>query len=105
MRKMIVSLSLGLIAGIIDIIPMILQRLDWYSNMSAFTQWIVLGIIINYIDFDLKGWLKGLIVAELAAIPIMILVSETDGFSIIPIVVMSAILGSFVGFMGDKYAK
>lgn len=99
------SLSLGLIAGIIDIIPMILQRLDWYSNMSAFTQWIVLGIIINYIDFDLKGWLKGLIVAELAAIPIMILVSETDGFSIIPIVVMSAILGSFVGFMGDKYAK
>jgi hypothetical protein len=105
MRKILISLFIGFVAGIIDVIPMILQKLDLYSCASAFVQWIVLGVIISHLEIGLKGWLKGLIIAEATAIPILILVAKTDLISVLPIMIMSAILGSFVGIIGEKYAK
>lgn len=105
MRKALIALGLGFLAGIIDVIPMILQGLDWYANISAFIQWIVLGVIINYLNIGLKGWLKGLVVAEAVALPIMIIVAKTEIFSVIPIFFMSAILGSLVGWAGEKYVR
>ncbi len=99
------ALLLGTGAGIIDVIPMIAQGLNWYANTSAFIQWIVMGIIITHIEMGMKSWLKGLIVAELCAIPIMIIVSM-DGFTeVIPIIITTAILGSCIGYFGDKYIK
>lgn len=105
MKKLMISLGLGLIAGILDVLPMILQGLDWYSNSSAFMQWLVLGVFINYIQVDLKGWLKGIVISLASSLPIMVLVAKNDPFSIIPIIVMTTILGSMVGFLGEKYAK
>jgi len=105
MRRIAKALLIGTIAGVIDAVPMIAQGLNWYAIASAFIQWVVMGIIITHIDIGIKGWLKGLIVAELCAIPIMIIVSM-DGFSaIIPIIVMTAILGSCIGYFGDRYGK
>ena len=57
------------------------------------------------VQIGLKGWLKGLVVAEVTAVPILILVVKTEPFSLIPIIIMSAILGSLVGSLGEKYAK
>ncbi len=105
MKHLLKALLLGVCAGVIDVIPMIAQGLNWYANASAFIQWIVLGIIITHIEIGLKSWLKGLVVAELCAIPIMIIVSM-DGFSaVIPIIVATAILGSCIGYFGDKYVR
>ncbi|MBP2644805.1 MAG: hypothetical protein H6Q75_245 [Firmicutes bacterium] len=105
MKKFLLSLVLGLFAGIIDVIPMIAQGLDWYSNISAFIHWIIMGVIIAYTVFDIKGWLKGLIVAEISSLPIAILVFQHDANAVIPIFVMSAILGSLIGFLSSKYVK
>lgn len=105
MKKLLISLILGTAAGILDVIPMLIQKLDWYANTSAFFQWIILGIVINYIDISLEGWLKGLIIAEALSIPVMILVAKTEPFSVVPIIIMSALLGSLVGSLGKKHAK
>lgn len=60
-KKIIISLSIGIIAGIVDVIPMIFQGLDWYSNVSAFVFWIVTSFIIAYTVLPMQNWLKGLI--------------------------------------------
>jgi hypothetical protein len=105
MTRLFKAIFLGTIAGILDVIPMAAQGLNWYANISAFIQWIIMGIVISHIEIGLKSWLKGLILAELCAIPIMILVSM-DGFSaVIPIIVTTAILGSCVGYVSDKYIR
>lgn len=104
MSKLYISLLIGVIAGIIDVIPMILQKLDKYANISAFLQWVILGVFISYIQFPLPPWLKGLIIAEASALPIMIMVAKNDKKSIIPIIVMSAILGCLVGIATAKFA-
>jgi hypothetical protein len=41
----------------------------------------------------------------MAVIPILIIVLENGLFSIVPIIVMTAILGSLVGFFTEKFAK
>ena len=103
MSKLIISIIIGIIAGIIDVIPMIIQKLDKHTNWSAFIHWVVMGIIISYIQIPLSPWLKGLAIAELSALPVVIIVPKEDKKAIIPILVMSAILGILVGITTAKF--
>ena len=103
MKTVFLSLLLGCIAGIIDITPMIIQKLDKFSIVSAFMQWVILGFIITYIKIPgVDGRLKGLITAVILSLPIIILVAKSDPKSVIIILGMSAILGSLVGFFSTK---
>jgi hypothetical protein len=104
MSKLLISLLIGIIAGIIDVIPMLLQKLDKHANMSAFTHWVVLGVVISYVQMPMPPYLKGIIVAVLTSLPVLILVSKDDKKSIVPILVMSVILGAGVGFATAKFA-
>ncbi|MDP4094056.1 MAG: hypothetical protein Q8920_11925 [Bacillota bacterium] len=105
MGNLLITLIIGLVAGVIDIIPMILQKLDRYSIISAFVQWLVVAFVIININFGVEGWLKGLIVAILMALPIVILVMKDDAKSVLPILIMCSILGSLTGYIGDKYVR
>ena len=105
MNKIFIALIIGIIAGTIDVVPMIIQRIDKYACISAFVQWIVLGLIIPYVNWDIQPWLKGLIIAEISALPIMILVFAKEPKSLIPIMVFSAILGILVGISGARFVN
>ena len=98
MNNIFIALLIGIIAGTIDVIPMIIQKLDRYANISAFVHWVFLGLIIPYVSWDIQPWLKGLIIAELAILPVMIVVAKNDKKALIPMAVMSAVLGVGVGF-------
>ncbi|MDP4210795.1 MAG: hypothetical protein Q8928_18450 [Bacteroidota bacterium] len=105
MKNIFIALIIGLSAAIIDVVPMIIQRIDKAACISAFIQWIVLGLIIPYVNWDMQPWLKGLLIAELAALPIMVLVFSKEPKSIIPIIIFSAILGIAVGLAGARFVK
>ena len=94
----LIALGLGAAAGVIDIIPMILKKLDHYSVFSAFMQWVVLGVLIrNTSIFGLSGWINGAATALLAAIPIVILVAKSDKKSVGVILICSGVLGGLLG--------
>lgn len=105
MPKWVASVIIGVVAGIIDVLPMMLQKLDKYACASAFVQWIVLGIIISYVQMPIPPFIKGTVIAVLAAIPIMIIVSKENIKSIIPILIMSVILGAAVGIATNQFAN
>ena len=103
MNNILIALAIGIIAGIIDIIPMIIQKLDRTSNLSAFTHWVFLGLIIPFVDWSIAPWLKGLIIGELSLIPIMIIVFPKDKMAVIPMIILSAILGIGVAIAGAAF--
>ena len=105
MSKFLISIIIGIVAGIIDVIPMIIQKLDKYAITSAFVHWVVLGVIISYIQLPLFPWLKGILVAEITVLPIIIIVLKNDHKAMMPIIIMSAILGALVGISTTKYAN
>ncbi len=105
MENIILTLIIGVLAGIIDVVPMKIQKMDRYSIISAFVQWMVVTFVIMNIDLGVASWLKGLIVAVLMAVPIAVLIAKKEPKSVIPILIMSVVLGSIVGFAGDKFVK
>jgi len=58
---------IGLIAGLLAVVPMIIQWLDRTSCLLAFVHYFVLGLIIPFINWDIQPWLRGSIVALLTA--------------------------------------
>ena len=105
MRKIKIGVLLGIVAGIIDITPMILQGLTWDANISAFTMWIVVGFLISTIDLKINSIIKGILIAFLVLLPTAILIGWKEPFSLIPIAIMTTILGGLQGFAIQKLLK
>lgn len=102
MKKIKVGLLLGIVAGVIDVIPMIMQNLKWDANISAFTMWIVVGFLTATIDLNINPIIKGVLTAFLVLLPTAILIGWKEPVSVIPIVIMTTILGGLLGFSINK---
>ncbi len=103
MNNFLVALVIGIVAGIIDVTPMIIQKMDKYANLSAFIHWVVLGLIIPFVAWGITPWLKGLIISELTVIPFLLIVVPKDKKALIPMVTMSAILGAAIGIASNYF--
>jgi hypothetical protein len=104
MKKIKIGILLGIIAGIIDMIPMILQNLTWDANISAFSMWIVVGFLISTIDLKLNSVIKGILISFLVLLPSAILIGWSEPFTLISITIMTTILGGFLGFSIHRFS-
>lgn len=101
MIKIWISLIIGLVAGAIDIVPMVRQKMHKASIQCVFAQWVFIGLLVPFVNWDLQPWLKGLIVAELGMIPLALLAYGRAKKSPIPIFLFAAILGVGIGIAND----
>ena len=101
--RILKALIIGVVAGIIDMIPMFIQGLDIFSDLAAFTHWLVLGLIIPFINWPLQGWIKGIVAGLLMAVPTVLMVLPVNRLAVFPITLFSIILGAAVGFAGEKW--
>jgi hypothetical protein len=104
-KKVIIGVILGIIAGIIDVIPMIIQGLTWDANVSAFTMWIVVGFLVSTIDLKINSIIKGIFIAFLVLLPNAILIGWKEPVSLLPVCIMTIILGGFIGFTFNKITE
>ncbi|MDD3772885.1 MAG: hypothetical protein PHC38_09555 [Weeksellaceae bacterium] len=102
MKKIKIGLLLGIVAGIIDVIPMIMQNLTWDANVSAFTMWIVVGFLIATSDLKINSIIKGIMTAFLVLLPTAVLIGWKEPVSLIPITIMTTFLGGLLGFSINK---
>lgn len=105
MKPVIIGILLGIVAGIIDIIPMVIKKLSWDANISAFTMWIVVGFFIAAIDLSMNPILKGIIISFLVLLPAAILIGWKEPKSLIPIIFMTLILGGLLGYAIPKLSS
>jgi hypothetical protein len=104
MKILFVSMIIGIFAGIIDIVPMIVKNIDRKSIISAFVQYFFVSIVI--VNIDLPGipwWLQGSIISLALALPVIIIVSNNDMKAVPVITVMSIILGALIGIAGHLF--
>ena len=102
-RKIIYGLLFGAAAGVIDVLPMIIQKLTWDADLSAFFMWVVVGFLIATTELKLKGFLKGILLAFLVLIPVGILIGWHNPLALLPICIMTLLLGGVLGFSLDKF--
>jgi hypothetical protein len=101
MRNLLLILLIGIISGIIDILPMLKMKLDIHSVASAFIFYLIMPFIILNINlFGMAWWLKGAITAVMMAVPIIILVAKTETKSVIPMLVTAVVMGTIISLAG-----
>jgi hypothetical protein len=106
MRKEIFTgLAIGAVAGVLDVIPMLIQKLPWDANLSAFSMWLMVGLFLAITKLKIKGPFKGLIISFMILVPNIFLIGLKEPLSLIPIFIMTAILGSLSGFVYQKITK
>jgi len=103
MKKNIVTgLILGIVAGILDVIPMVLQGLTWDANLSAFFLWIVSGFMLATSNLKLHPVVKGIVIPFICLLPSVFIIGWNEPLSLVPIGVMTLILGALLGFTYGK---
>ncbi|GLB32226.1 hypothetical protein LAD12857_41490 [Lacrimispora amygdalina] len=101
MKEFLLTLLIGIVAGVVDVLPMIKMKLDKYSIASAFVFYLILPFIIFNIKFNgIAWWLKGGMIGLGVALPVIILAARDDKKSIVPMTVMSAVLGTVINTAG-----
>ena len=102
MDKKVSGIIFGAVAGVIDVIPMVLQDLTWDANVSAFLMWVVVGFLISVTDLNLPSAIKGVLIAFLVLTPSAIIIGWEEAASLLPIGIMTLILGSLLGWTFER---
>ena len=104
-NKTKVGLIVGIIFGIVDIIPMILMKMTWDTLVSAFLMCIIGGFLISTSNLKLNNTLKGTLIFFLIALPMMILVVAGSPQELIPMLVTNLIIGSLMGYFIGRFGE
>jgi hypothetical protein len=104
-KRIVVGLIVGFIAGILDVLPMIMQKLTWDANLSALTLWIVVGFMLVTSDLHLPVVPKGIVIAYLCLSPSLFIIGWNNPFNLIPVLLMTGISGALVGYIFHGFVK
>lgn len=92
MNTFLLSILLGLAIGLIDVIPMIIQKLPRHTNVAAFIHYFVATMVIVNIDLPgLPWWIEGAAVGLALMIPTLIHVAHEDRKPL-PVITANAII-------------
>ena len=95
MDKLSFSIILGLIIGIVDIIPMVIKKLPKHSTISAFIHYFIATIVIVNIDIPpLPWWLEGGVLGLALMVPMLIHIGHADKKPLPIIAINAVVLGS-----------
>ena len=103
MRKIIAGIVAGAIVGVIDVIPMIIQKLPWNANISAFSMWVVTGFLVATSSLKLPYILKSMLIALL----LLEICTPLIGWQtvLVPILPITIVLSILLGWMIGKFEK
>jgi hypothetical protein len=102
MKKIIIGILVGATAGIIDLIPMFVQKLPWDANLSAFSMWVVVGFLLSITELKTNSLLKGIIIPLAVLLPNTFIIGWKEPLTLIPIVIITIILGIACSYTIDK---
>lgn len=101
MNIILLSVLISIVVGAIDALPMILKKLPKRAIVSAFLQYLFVSVIIINIDLpNLVWWIEGGLIALMMAIPIIIIIAETDKKSVPIILANAVVLGTLIALAG-----
>lgn len=101
MNSLLFSVIIGVIIGVVDVIPMMIQKLPRYSIIASFFHFFFVSIVILNINIPhIVWWLEGGIIGLSLMIPMLIHVGHLDKKPLPIITLNSILLGTIVSLLG-----
>ncbi len=104
MNKLLIALGIGVVIALIDTTPMLLRKADPYTIATAFVHWVGVTVLVAYTVMPLPAWAKGLVVALISSLPLLIVMLKGHPSSVLPILGMTVVLGAATGFATARWA-
>ena len=102
MKAILIAFVIGCIAGGIDVFPMIKnEKIPRFSILAIFSQWVILGLLIPFVDWDMPPMFKGLIIGVLGMIPFMVIAFYRNRKTVFKMAISAAILGALIGISSN----
>jgi predicted neutral ceramidase superfamily lipid hydrolase len=105
MRKNLIALSIGLIAGLLDLIPLWLANAPLFNMFSVLVFWLVCGFTMTNMQLHQNASLNGLLVSLILMLPLSLAVAATNPKDFLPMMSMAVILGPASGFVIHKLSR
>ena len=102
MDKFFIGFGIGLGAALIDVVLTYKYEDNKYTLAAIAFHWLVVGVLMPFIDFGTAVWVKGLLVGLFLAVPSMIMEIPKDPKAIIPMILFSPIMGIIIAVLCDK---
>ena len=96
------ALTTGAVAGALDIIPMIAQKLSFRSCLSAFLQYFFAGPIVFYSNLPYLLVADGMAVTLMMALPVVLILTGKDRKAA-PVILLNALLLGFLISVAERY--
>lgn len=103
MTHFTLSIAVGAAAGLLDVVPMIAQRLPFRSCLSAFCTYFFAAIIVFYSDLPyLPWWADGMGVTLMMALPVLLTFTGRERKAI-PVILVNALLLGLLISVAERY--
>lgn len=103
MTHFTLSLAVGAAAGLLDIIPMIAQKLSARSCISAFCTYFFAAVIIFYSDLPyLPWWADGMGITLMMAFPVVLTFTGKERKAT-PVILLNALLLGFLIGVAERF--
>ncbi|MDR2945331.1 MAG: hypothetical protein LBV79_01095 [Candidatus Adiutrix sp.] len=105
MSTLTLSVLAGLGIGVVDILPMLKQKLPRYTIVAAFIHYFVMTVVIFHTRIPgLPWWLQGGVLGLALMLPMLIHVGHDDKKPLPIITANAVILGSLAGVLAHWLA-
>lgn len=97
MKDAWVVFSVGLVAGLLDLIPLVMVGAPWLNMVAIVVFWLVAVLFMAKTTLFANAWLNGLVVAVLIMLPLVLTVYTVNPKDFLPMLSMAVILGPLAG--------
>lgn len=97
MKDGIVILVVGLVAGLLDLIPLIMVKAPFLNMVSIVCFWLVAVLFMLKTTLFKNSFLNGFTVAVLLMLPVVLTVYTVNPKDFLPMLSMAVILGPLAG--------
>ncbi len=90
-------LAIGVVAALVDTMPMLLRKAPWIQIATPFTHWIAVAVLIGYSTMPLPNWAKGLVIGVITTVPFLFVLAQSHSNAVPVVAAISVVLGTVLG--------
>lgn len=102
-KKVIIAIIIGLAAGLIDLIPLVMVRVPLLNMISILLFWIITSYFVAHVTLLKNALLNGLVLSTLNMLPLVAIIYTINPKDFLPMLSMALILGPLVGYLNGRF--
>lgn len=103
MNKIKAGIIFGVVAGIVNMVFMMIQELTWDVCISGFFVWVIVGYLVAISKLNLNSIVKGILISFLVQVPVVIRFGWYNSVEFIAVVIVTLVLGGLLGYLIDRF--